>query len=83
MSFSLPESGFKICAVSVSSGQIKLVERGINGHSDSLALSFPHGLLSGMEILTNGLLYSVPEAHSFGKVETDRIIGKWERDSCE
>ena len=70
MSFRLPESRFKIGAVSISSGQVELVEGRIDGNGDGLALGFPDGLLSGVEIFTYSLFDSVPEAHSFGEIET-------------
>ncbi len=83
MSFGLPKSGFQISAVSISSGKVKLVERCVDGNCDGFALRFPHGLLSGMEIFSDGLFNSIPEPHSFSEVETESIIRKWESDSSK
>jgi hypothetical protein len=74
MSFGLPESGLKISTVPISSGQVQLVEGRINWNSDCLALGFPDGFLSGMEILTDSLFNCIPEAHSFGEIKTEGII---------
>ena len=74
MSFQLPEFGFQILNVAVSSLDVQLVESCVNRNSYYLPSGLEMSFQSHMEILSNGLLNCVPVADSLDQAVAHCVV---------
>ena len=81
MSLDLPEFGFHIGFISLSSLDRELIERGKNWNQFHLSIGLEMSFETHMKVLSDGLFNSVPESNLFDKRKTESIIGKGEGNS--
>ena len=63
--FCLPKASLYVLGIAVASADVDLVEWNIEWDCADLSSRFPVGLLSGVEVLSDGISASVPKSDPF------------------
>lgn len=74
MSFSLPKFSLDVVEVTLTSGDVDLVERNIDGNWFDLPLSLPYSLHSCVAVLTYSVRAGIPETNFPEKLKASSIV---------